>query len=358
MAPRLLFITRKYPPARGGMEEFSLRLYEAYPGTKKLVALRRGQRWLPIFLAYSLFEAWWERRDVEHVHLGDGMLAPLAPVVRAIARAPVSVSVHGQEITRDFRGYRGVIGWGLRRADAVIAVSGFTAEEAAGIHGIRADVVTNGVDTERFAGIASTREATDVRAIAGIPAEGLLIVTVGRLVERKGVVWFIRNVLPRLDANVRYVVVGDGPYRAEVDAAASGDARVTVLGDVPAERVDALLGAADLFVAPNISVPGRPEGYGIAPAEAAAARVPVLVSDIEGLVDMARDTGVPTVRAGDAGAWATSVRRALAEPAWALAANPARSWEMVAADYARIFTGCVANFGRERRNRRIKASRT
>lgn len=340
------------------MEEFSVRLYEAYPGIKRLAALRRGQRWLPVFLAQALFVAWRERGAVEQVHLGDGMLAPLAPLLRTIARAPVSVSVHGQEITRDFRGYRGVVGWGLRRVDAAIAVSSFTAEEGAEIHGIRAEIVTNGVDTERFARIAAARGSANRLELAGIPGEGPLILTVGRLVERKGVAWFIRNVLPQLDADVRYVVVGDGPYRPEVEAAASGDARVTLLGDIPAATVDALLGSADLFVAPNISVPGRPEGYGIAPAEAAAARVPVLVSDIEGLVDMARDTGVPSVRAGDAEAWAMSVRRALAEPEWAVGSNPARSWEMVADDYARIFTGCVANFGRERRNRRIKVSRT
>jgi hypothetical protein len=53
MAPAVLFITRKYPPGRGGMEEFSRQLYEAYPGPKRLAVLRRGQAWLPLFAALA-----------------------------------------------------------------------------------------------------------------------------------------------------------------------------------------------------------------------------------------------------------------------------------------------------------------
>jgi phosphatidylinositol alpha-1,6-mannosyltransferase len=149
----------------------------------------------------------------------------------------------------------------------------------------------------------------------------------------------IEEVLPALPANVRYVVIGDGPDRDRLAALAANDPRVHLTGSLPNADLERIVAAADLFVAPNVPVPDDPEGYGIAPAEAAALGVPVLVADLEGLSDMAADHGVRTVPSADASAWATSIRRALADPDWARPTLPPRTWDIAAAEYARIFAG-------------------
>lgn len=320
------------------MEEFSARFFEAYPGPKQLVALRRGQRWLPLFAVLAVVRAWRARESGHHIHLGDGMLAPLAPALRLASRSPLTVTVHGQEITRRFPLYQPVLRAALRQfGDGVVAVSSYTARQAGALYGVEAAVITNGVDTARFSAIERAPDPATVRTALGLPPYGPLIVTVGRLVRRKGVAWFIRQVLPRLPGDVVYAVIGDGPDSDRVARAAAGDARAVLMGNVPAATIDVLYSCADMFVAPNIRVPGKPEGYGIAPAEAAAAGLPVLVADIEGLRDMAMDTGVRMAPSGDASIWANAVIETLSQPGTARARYSPRSWQRVTEDYARVF---------------------
>jgi glycosyltransferase involved in cell wall biosynthesis len=337
MAPPVLFVTRKYPPARGGMEEFSRQLYECYPGRKQLVALRRAQGWLPLF-AVRAFAAAAREREAALIHLGDGLLAPAGPLLRRLSGGvPVVATLHGQEVTHNLPAYRQAIGTGLRRLDGLVSVSGYTARAVCERFGCSSTVIANGIDARRFACIERARHPAAERHALGLPCEGPLVVMVGRLVERKGAAWFVEHVVPLLDPAVQVVIGGDGPARGAVARAAAHHARVRLLGDVTDAVVERLYSCADLFVAPNIPVPGKPEGYGIAPAEAAAAGLPVLVADLEGLADMARETGIRTVPPGDAVAWAAAIRAALNDPAWARATRPPRTWAAVAADYARFF---------------------
>lgn len=344
-APSLLFVTRKYPPGRGGMEEFAARLFAAYPGPKRLVALRHGQALVPLLVAGAVVAAARGRGRVELVHLGDALLTPLAPLLGRLADAPVTATLHGLDTVRGLPGYRALLGVALRRMSGrLVAVSDYTAARAATIHGVQPATITNGVDVARFAAIRRTADPAACTRL-GLPPSGPLVVTTGRLVRRKGVAWFITRVLPLLDPAVTYAVAGDGPDRRAVQAAAAAAPGVVLLGPVSDATLAELYARADLFVAPNIPVADQPEGYGIAPAEAAAAGLAVVVSELEGLRDMARDTGVPMAPAGDAAAWAAAVRAALADPASYRAKRPPRSWEEVAGDYARFFAGVRAARG-------------
>ncbi|MPZ23609.1 MAG: glycosyltransferase [Dehalococcoidia bacterium] len=337
--PSLLFITRKYPGLHGGMEEFSQRLYEAYPGRKDLVALKGRQGWLPLYLPYALLRSALARGRFDHVHLGDAMMAILAPLFGHLTRATVTATLHGQDALRTLGWYRALLRRALDKMDGrLIAVSDFTAAETSTTLGIPTPyVIHNGLQWHRFGRIERAPGQPALRVALGFPASGPLIVTVGRLVRRKGVTWFASNVLPLLPPDVTYVVVGDGPDRAAVREAWRRDPRIHLCGDVDDRFVEQLYTCCDLVVAANIRVAGSPEGYGIAPAEAAAAGVPTLVSDIEGLRDMARVTGVRSIPSGDAHEWASAVGRALTDPSWALATRPPRSWEHVAEDYALRF---------------------
>ncbi|MGE0228283.1 MAG: glycosyltransferase family 4 protein, partial [Dehalococcoidia bacterium] len=334
----VLFVPRKYPPSRGGMEEFSSRLLVGFPGASYRVVLRGSQWGLPLLVARGLATAMRHRGRIGVVHLGDGLLAMFAPLFRAAAGAPVSVTLHGREVERDRLAYRALVRRGLRYVDGpLIAVSAYTAGRARELFGVSAVVVHNGVDTVRFTDGPRATDAAGARARLGLTPEAKVVVTVGRLERRKGVAWFIGHVLPGLPSDVVYLVAGDGPHREAVAEAAAGDARVRLLGLCSDEAIEDLYACADLFVAPNIRVPRDPEGYGIAPAEAAAAGAPVLVADLQGLSDAAAECGVPAVAPEDVDAWVSAVRRALDEPRWAVAQRPPRTWAAVAADYARLF---------------------
>ena len=60
--------------------------------------------------------------------------------------------------------------------------------------------------------------ATLVRDL-GIDPDATVLLTVGRLVRRKGVAWFVSQVLPRVGGNWVYLVAGEGPARAKIEAA-------------------------------------------------------------------------------------------------------------------------------------------
>jgi glycosyltransferase involved in cell wall biosynthesis len=64
---------------------------------------------------------------------------------------------------------------------------------------------------------------------------------------------------------------------------------VALLGRVPDETRDLLFAACDVFVQPNIEVPGDMEGFGIVVLEAASFGAPVVAARIEGLRDAIAD---------------------------------------------------------------------
>ncbi len=108
------------------------------------------------------------------------------------------------------------------------------------------------------------------------------------------------------------LVAGDGPARAEVEAAlgAVPQDRVRWLGEVTAEALPALYAACDLLVWPAIH-----EAYGMALLEAQATGLPVVAGQGPGVAQLVLDgrTGCLT-EAGDAAAFAQAVAGLLAAP--------------------------------------------
>jgi phosphatidylinositol alpha-1,6-mannosyltransferase len=115
----------------------------------------------------------------------------------------------------------------------------------------------------------------------------VVLLTVGRLVRRKGVAWFVRHVLPQL-SSVLYAVVGVGPEHEEILRAAAETGatdKLWLVGKVSESRLLELFSASDIFVMPNIEMPGDIEGFGIVAVEAAASGLPVVAAHLEGIPD-------------------------------------------------------------------------
>ena len=340
---RWWLVTRKYPPSLGGMErqsfELTTRLARRRPTT--IFAIRPKQS-LPAFFAAAALRIFTAcaRGDVRLLHLGDGVLAPLARIARAF-RVPAIVTLHGLDVVHDSTSYRV---W--RRAlpyaaDHYVCVSEATraAAIARGIEGGRTSVIRNGVDAQ---------DATLARR-----RDGACLLFVGRLVRRKGLAWFIRAVLPALAVDrpaLRFVVIGEGPERENVLRAAfeaGVEARVRMLGAVgDAEKAD-WFARATACVLPNIHVNRDIEGFGLVALEAAGAGCPVFAAALEGLVDAVVDGVTGTLLpAQDAPAWIAALGACLDDPeAAARAGEIARGhvqrffgWEGVADAYEALFT--------------------
>lgn len=110
----------------------------------------------------------------------------------------------------------------------------------------------------------------------------------------------------------RLTIVGDGPARADVEAAfAAVGARVNWAGAVAPETLPALYAAADLYVWPGVG-----EAYGMATLEAQAAGLPVVAGRLRGLPDVVADgISARLVTPDDPQAFADAVAGLIADPA-------------------------------------------
>jgi phosphatidylinositol alpha-1,6-mannosyltransferase len=319
----VLFVTRKFPPVVGGMENLSAEYARSLEvaGHPKVIALRRSQRnlvwFLPIAAARSLLALIVER--VGTVLVGDAlMLVALWPVLM-LRRVRVVVIVHGLDLTFPHWWYRALVRRALRRANVVVANSRATgrAAEALGVDPARIEIVLPCLAVPSLGGIEQAEARATIVRTAGLAADDVILVTLGRLVRRKGQAWFVAEVLPKLPARFMDVVGGSGPDHdtiVEVAERAGVDDRVVLLGVVDDFLREALLVGADVFVVPNIDVPGDMEGFGIVAAEAEMRGAPVVAARLEGLLDAVIDgelaaTCEPADAAGFAAAIAGLINR-------------------------------------------------
>jgi glycosyltransferase involved in cell wall biosynthesis len=184
------------------------------------------------------------------------------------------------------------VGWFLKKMDKLIAVGNETVKVAKekGIPENKIVFIPNGVDTEKH--LVSASKADLEKIIAHSVENKKVLLTSGRLAKRKGVAWFVANVMPKLSEEFIYVIAGEGPDKQNILSAIKNNKlenRVITLGYVADSARNILLNTADLFMQPNIKILGDMEGFGISVIEAGSCRLPVLASDIEGLKDAIKD---------------------------------------------------------------------
>ena len=287
-----------------------------------LIAHGGTNRMLPAWLLHALprVAAAVARKKVDSALTGDALMYALCRPIFVAGRIPNATMIHGTDITYRNPVYRMVVHPALRRAPLLIANSQATAEAAIsiGVRRERVSVLRLGVVAPSDWPQSRQQAAESLRRRLHIGEDRVLLVTLGRLVRRKGVVWFLRNVLTRLPANVMYLVAGDGPLAVEIQrtvAECGLGERVHVMGAVDDADRERLLRGADLFVQPNIRVPGDMEGFGLVLIEAAMRGTTTVASAIEGILDAVVDgqTGF-LVPAGDADAWTERLTRLVATP--------------------------------------------
>ena len=365
MSLRVLFISRAYPPIVGGIENQNAALSVWLKEHAKVTTLanRFGKKFLPIFLPYALCRALFMARSFDAVLLGDGVLSIVGWAVKIFfpKKAVLSV-IHGLDITYPLFLYQALwVRVFIPKLDALIAVGNETIAvgENHGIAKEKFEFVPNGIDPEQHYNPNFTHN--DLEGIIGnVRKDQTVILTAGRLAHRKGVAWFIRNVLPSLSKEIIYVVAGDGSDRDAIRSAVEETKtfeRVKLLGYVSDRARDILMNTCDLFVQPNIPVPGDVEGFGITPIEAASCGIPVIVSRLEGLKDAFTDNknGI-FAEPEDANDWKEKIERMLSDKSARKAfGERARhytaehyNWKTISACYAGIIKKTVAQTTGER----------
>ena len=158
------------------------------------------------------------------IHCGDLFPQDFAGMLlRRLGGVPFLVYVHGDELSQTQHRrlqprLRDII---YRSANSVVAANRFAYDRVVDILGTPENVtmITPGVDTTLFSPGPRPEWISEQYQVGGDP----LILTIGRLVKRKGhetVLRALPSVAKRFP-NVKYLVVGDGPERKHLETLAS-----------------------------------------------------------------------------------------------------------------------------------------
>ena len=289
---KLLFIARTYPPLVGGMERFASDFYNNYKklGEIDLLANSGGAKTLIPFFFKVLFFLTKNATKYDVIHFSDAILSPAIPVIRIFSKARISFTVHGLDVVYSRFGYQYLIPFFLRKADKVFAVSNYTMEQCKhiGIPSNNLRVIPNCINVEDSPR-CSQLEVEKFISKHNIKINAkVILLTVGRLIKRKGHAWFIENVFGKLPDHYIYMIAGLGPEQEQVEKIIRKfnlTDRVHLLGYISEEEKNCLYQISDLFIMPNISVEGDQEGFGIVALEAGSHGLPVIATDLEGIRD-------------------------------------------------------------------------
>tara|TARA_E500000305_G_scaffold45377_2_gene35300 strand:+ start:4857 stop:6017 length:1161 start_codon:yes stop_codon:yes gene_type:complete len=161
-----------------------------------------------------------------------------------------------------------------KRADGAVTngESGARYLESIGFAPERVFRIHQSTDLDRFASLDTAARQT------GDDDRALRLVTVGSLIQRKGLRPFLQHLIAWCEAHpgraLNWRLIGDGPERAALEALVlPANLHLTLHGDVAYDDVPALMADADLLAFPTLA-----DEWGLVVNEAMAAGLPVLAS--------------------------------------------------------------------------------
>ncbi len=316
LRPLVLLVTRNFPPLMGGMEKVNSHLLDALQpdfaaalcgptGSGEFVStsvIVRQSRVKP--LAFFLIGTLWRtlvlawRTRPQWVLAGSGLTAPIAWLAARTSGAKAGVYLHGLDIVAPSRVYQWFWLPFIRRCDMALVNSANTARlgEERGLRHQNMRMLHPGTDMPTL----DPNAASIFRDRLGI-AERPLLLSVGRLTQRKGLVEFVERSLPMILAkqpDTLLVVIGDeasdalrtraGSERERILAIARYEgieSSVRFLGRCDEATLSAAYQAANLHIFPVLDLVDDVEGFGMVALESAAHGLPTVGFAVGGVPD-------------------------------------------------------------------------
>ncbi len=346
-----LLVTNDFPPKIGGIQNVLYEMWRrlppldvtvfttAYEGAESFdssqefeIVRSKSKVLLPTPKLVHQIRGLASKRGASLVVLDPAL--PLGLVAKYLGR-PYAVTAHGAEIAVPARlpVARTMLASVLAGAELVIAFGRYPEEEArraaAGTGGRtgpgagasaqlkRVVNVPPGVDSDRFRPLSDV-ERSKARARLGLPAEGRLVVSVSRLVPRKGMDVLIQaaGLLSVSMPDLCVAIGGSGRDSPRLKRLAErSGANIVLLGRVSDEDLPLLDGAADAWAMLCRNRWGglEQEGFGIVFMEAAATGVPQVAGRSGGADEAVvhNETGLVVDMPTDPAAAAAALRKLL-----------------------------------------------
>ncbi len=241
---------------------------------KSLNVFRYGKTALSLRLLYTLIPFLDKKFDIIHCHFGpNGIIGVHLKEIGIPGK--YLTSFHGYDVNS----YPKIMGKNVynilfKNGDLFTANTNFTKQQ----------VVKVGCDEEKIiilpVGLRVEKFKFSTRKIQ--PREPIKILTVGRLVEKKGHEYAIKAIakIVKKHKNIKYIVAGDGPLRANLENLALKLGimnHVEFLGAVEQNEVLNLYQQAHIFILPSVTASdGDREGQALVLQEAQATGLPVV----------------------------------------------------------------------------------
>lgn len=277
-SPKVLFAARLMPPLGGGIERLSADVLEALKRSFQVEDFsNRGSRRTQLMYLSTVGLRLRLRAHRLRGVVVDGGDATSSPAL-AFAKRPSVIRVHGLDLLYPNPSYQFIIRRYLPRVSTIVANSEPTREllKKFGIPRERTRVVNPAADPP------SKWTYSPVRG---------KILFIGRMVRRKGLAEFLKNVWPLIVQEIPAAsveIVGEGPERTRIeDAIAQAPARnqIQLHGSLSRTNLERKYAKADVLIMMNRSLRHDFEGFGIVAIEAAVRGVPVVARTVDGIAD-------------------------------------------------------------------------
>lgn len=314
--PQIVFLVHERPDNIGGVQRHSARLEYGLKGKYNIQRFnwKNPEGGMPFnFLGLHHNIA---KSAANLIYCDDGVSSIVATRTCGNLNRKLVATVHGLDAIAGVPGYQRLISKALQKLDRIICVSRATREQVIkrGIGPDKIEVIPNAAEPVHRYIEKNDALLEEIKHLTGIDLKGKKVLfSLGRPLKRKGFDRFIEKVFPCLPDDYVYLVAGPKP-RTPVWKKAFGlmlperlqislqialgnytvHERLLKLSEQPGAYYingvnehlrNLLFASADLFIMPNISVPGDMEGFGIVALEASVRRVPVIATGIEGITD-------------------------------------------------------------------------
>lgn len=314
---KILIVTRNLPPLIGGMERLNWHIADELSLDNEVILLSHKKAKaeaplncqfysiplnpLPIFLIFAFVKTLvlYLTQKPDILFAGSGLTAPIVTFWAKVFRKKSIVYIHGLDINNNSYVYQRIWIPFIRSADSVICNSTPTKQLVLNkkICDSKIHIIHPGVD---FPPKEKNELLINELKDKHILHNKNILLSVGRLTERKGLLEFIQNCLPQIvqvEPNTILLIIGDTANNAlnnkfqnkedllKVAKKINIDQHIIFTGAVDEKTLTQFYYMANIHVFPVKHIPDDPEGFGMVAIEAAAHGTPTVAFKTGGIID-------------------------------------------------------------------------
>lgn len=306
-----LLFTLEYPPFHGGVANYYKNIIKHWPNKNQIFVLHNNNNKLinsklPVLKWFPAFISLWQnikKNKINHILVGH--ILPLGTVtflISKLLKINYSVILHGMDFsfaikTKHKKILTNLI---LKNSKSIICVNSYTAKLVKDFLGIKYKnkiiVVNPGINKLRITNYELLRNELLINELDNnySLSNKIVLLTVGRLVKRKGidkVLESLRDLLKKIP-NLVYVILGSGPELKNIKKQISKlnlEKNIIIITDADEKQKNAWYKLSDIFIMTSRNINGDYEGFGIVYLEANLHKTPVIAGNSGGVKDAVID---------------------------------------------------------------------